>query len=66
VVMGDTWSAPRLVGSELIACADSVTPDRSIDPSELVLFATRCFVPAGAHARVAHWMQALVTGCGGV
>eukprot|EP00966_Prymnesium_polylepis_P093129 2156105-Prymnesium_polylepis.1 len=50
--MGSTWSAPRLIGSELLACADNVTRDGTVDATELVLFATRCFVPSGVDVSV--------------
>ena len=61
--MGSTWSAPRLIGSELLACADNVTRDGTVDATELVLFATRCFVPSGADVSVTQRMESLVTGC---
>ena len=62
-MMGSTWGAPRLdVGAEAHACADSVVRDGVVDPTELVLFATRCFVPPKADARVIEFVKSLVTG----
>mmetsp|Transcript_73828 Transcript_73828/g.202825 ORF Transcript_73828/g.202825 Transcript_73828/m.202825 type:complete len:156 (+) Transcript_73828:530-997(+) len=61
--MGSAWSAPRLVGAELLACADNVTHDGVLDAHELVMFASQCFVPPNAHPNLAQWMETLVSSC---
>ena len=45
-----------LAGSELLACADNVTRDGAVDATELIRFATHCFVPAGVDESVMHRM----------
>jgi len=59
--MGSGWNAPRLIGSELLECADSVIRDGSVDCQELVLFATRCFVPPNVNEVLSAFLQTLVT-----
>ena len=64
IATGGAWSAPRLVGSELLACADNVTRDGTVDATELIRFATHCFVPAGVDESIVLRVASLVTGCG--
>eukprot|EP00966_Prymnesium_polylepis_P309269 7146638-Prymnesium_polylepis.1 len=61
--MGSGWNAPRLIGSELLKCADtcSVIRDGSVDCQELVLFATRCCVPPNVNEVLSAFLQTLVT-----
>ena len=45
--LGSAWSALRLIGAELYACADSIVPDGEVDTAELTRFAQHCFVSPG-------------------
>ena len=41
------WLAPKLVGSELVTCADRVAVDGFIGLDELPILADTCYMPQG-------------------
>ena len=59
--LGSAWSAPRSIGAELLACADSIMPDGEVDPAELTRFAQHCFVSPGDLEQP--WLMQLVQDC---
>ena len=61
LLMGRTWHAPRLVGTELVMCADKVNANEIVDCAELVVLVQQCFVPADAPDTLLEYVTSLVS-----